>query len=61
MVMNCCKIGCNKEPIRKQRICFINESGYMIHCYIQWCADHQPADIMIENEIEIVNDRGASY
>jgi hypothetical protein len=42
-------------------VAFINECGYLIHCYIQWCEDHRPTDIMIDDEIKIVNDRGASY
>lgn len=61
MVMNCCKVGCGRDAVKKQRVAFINESGYLIHCYIQWCADHKPEDILIEDEIKIVNDRGASY
>lgn len=59
--MNCCKIGCGNEAARKQRVAFVNEQGYMIHCYICWCKEHHPKDIMIDDEIKIVNDRGASY
>ena len=59
--MNCCKIGCNKETVKKQRVAFINESGYLIHCFVCWCNEHQPTDIMIDDEILIINDRGAPY
>lgn len=61
MNSNCCKIGCNQEAVKKQRIAFLNEQGYLIHCYVCWCKDHKPDDILIEDAEHIVNDRGASY
>jgi hypothetical protein len=59
--MSCCKIGCGQEAVRKQRIAFVNEQGYIIHCYVLWCKHHEPKDIMLDDEIPIVHDRGAAY
>ena len=38
----CCKVGCNKEVIKKQKICFRNYDGYIVKVTIGWCKSCKP-------------------
>jgi len=44
--MSCCKIGCDKKPVKEQEVAFRNHQGYIIRTKIRWCKEHCPECIL---------------